>query len=163
MYLSRWYRRPAGSEPIVELRGVDSRFLKYLAVPGDADSLSITLAIDPDDGELRRALSDPDRFDMACRALPGPDQFFAEELEPLTSVRPMGGLINRLRTSPTRRRSPWCSGCTPSATPTRAPTRSTDGAARWRWPRRRCSPTPSPPIPTTRSAARGDVRGGVDA
>jgi 2-polyprenyl-6-methoxyphenol hydroxylase-like FAD-dependent oxidoreductase len=98
MYLSRWYRRPAGSEPIVELRGVDSRFLKYLAVPGDADSLSITLAIDPDDAELRRALSDDDRFDVACRNLPGPDQFFAEDLVPITPVRPMGGLINRLRT-----------------------------------------------------------------
>ncbi len=97
MYLSRWYRRPAGSTPVAELRGVDSGFVKYLAVPGDGDTLSITLGIRPEDGDLRRALSDPDRFDTACRALPGPDQFFTEELHPLTSVLPMGGLINRLR------------------------------------------------------------------
>src|SRR5690606_19404696 len=63
------------------------------------DSLSITLAIRPDDDELRRALLDPARFDEACRRLPGPDRFFAElDLDPLGPVRPMGGLINRLRT-----------------------------------------------------------------
>lgn len=99
MYLTRWYRRPPSDEPLPESRGMDAGFVKYLAVPGDNDSLSITLAIRPDDSELRRALLDPERFDDACRRLPGPDRFFAEiDLEPLGPVRPMGGLINRLRT-----------------------------------------------------------------
>lgn len=99
MYLTRWYRRPPGDQPLPESRGMDAGFVKYLAVPGDNDSLSITLAIRPDDDELRRALLDPARFDEACRRLPGPDRFFAElDLDPLGPVRPMGGLINRLRT-----------------------------------------------------------------
>src|SRR6202042_704282 len=37
-------------------------------------------------------------FDRACRVLPGPDRFFESgDVEPLGPVRPMGGLINRLR------------------------------------------------------------------
>lgn len=99
MYLTRWYRRPPSDEPLPESRGMDAGFVKYLAVPGDNDTLSITLAIRPDDSELRKALLDADRFDEACRRLPGPDRFFAEiDLEPAGPVRPMGGLINRLRT-----------------------------------------------------------------
>ncbi len=99
MYLTRWYRRPPSGQPLPESRGMDAGFVKYLAVPGDNDTLSITLAIRPDDSELRRALLDPDRFDEACRRLPGPDRFFAElDLQPAGPVRPMGGLINRLRT-----------------------------------------------------------------
>jgi hypothetical protein len=50
------------------------------------------------DAELRVALSDSGRFEWACRALPGPDQFFTiGPLEPVGGVRPMGGLLNRLR------------------------------------------------------------------
>ncbi|MBN2624144.1 MAG: hypothetical protein JXA83_12270, partial [Acidimicrobiales bacterium] len=51
-----------------------------------------------DDAALRVALSDPDGFEQACRALPGPAQFFtAGPLDPVGGVRPMGGLLNRLR------------------------------------------------------------------
>ena len=75
-----------------------SAFVKYLGVPGDGDTLSITLAIRPDDTELRKALTDPDGFEQACRLLPGPDQFFRDgPLEPVGGVRPMGGLLNRIR------------------------------------------------------------------
>lgn len=99
MYLSRWYRLPG--ERGVELDpklGGDLGFVKYLAVPGDGATLSVTLAISSADGELRDALADGDRFDAACRALPGPSRFFAEgPLEPIGGVRPMGGLVNRLR------------------------------------------------------------------
>jgi hypothetical protein len=78
--------------------GGDLGFVKYLAVPGDGHTLSITLAIRPDDKELRNALSDPDGFEAACRALPGPDQFFKDgPLEPCGGVRPMTGLLNRIR------------------------------------------------------------------
>ena len=45
MYLTRWYRRPPSGEPLPESRGMDAGFVKYLAVPGDNDTLSITLAI----------------------------------------------------------------------------------------------------------------------
>ena len=99
MYLSRWYHLPEGSFSVLDpkLMG-DLGFVKYIAVPGDGDTLSVTLAIRADDRELRVALLDPDRFERACRALPGPDQFFTTgSLEPRGPVRPMGGLLNRIR------------------------------------------------------------------
>ncbi len=99
MYLSRWYRLAPGAEADLDPKlGGDLGFVKYLGVPGDADTLSITLAIRPDDHELRAALTDPEGFEAACRLLPGPDQFFrAGPLEPMGEVRPMGGLLNRRR------------------------------------------------------------------
>ena len=99
MYLSRWYRLPTGFDIELDPKlGGDLGYVKYLGVPGDGGTLSITLAIRSEDGPLRAALSDPDGFERACRALPGPDQFFAHgPLEPIGTVRPMGGLLNRLR------------------------------------------------------------------
>jgi 2-polyprenyl-6-methoxyphenol hydroxylase-like FAD-dependent oxidoreductase len=99
MYLTRWYRlAPDRSDALDPKLGGDLRFVKYLGVPGDGDTLSITLAIRPDDTELRTALLDPDGFEEACRLLPGPDQFFrAGPLEAVGGVRPMGGLLNRRR------------------------------------------------------------------
>lgn len=98
MYLTRWYRRPWSADEIDPKLGGDLGFVKYLGVPGDGDTLSVTLAVRTADTDLRHALSDPDRFDHACRLLPGPDQFFAHgPLEPIGGVRPMTGLINRLR------------------------------------------------------------------
>jgi 2-polyprenyl-6-methoxyphenol hydroxylase-like FAD-dependent oxidoreductase len=100
MYLTRWYRLPPGFD-VLSLEpklGGDLGFVKYLGVPGDGGTLSITLAIRPDDRELRGALLDPQGFERACRLLPGPNQFFAgPELEPVGPVRPMGGLLNRIR------------------------------------------------------------------
>jgi 2-polyprenyl-6-methoxyphenol hydroxylase-like FAD-dependent oxidoreductase len=100
MYLSRWYRLPEGQDMVIDPKlGGDLGFVKYLAVPGDADTLSITLAIRPDDDELRKVLSDPAGFEAACRVLPGPRQFFDHgPLRPEGGVRPMGGLMNRMRT-----------------------------------------------------------------
>ncbi len=99
MYVTRWYRFPEGPQsPTDPKLGGDLGFVKYLGVPGDGDTLSVTLAIPADDQELRVALADPDRFDLACRLLPGPDTFFADgPRPPLSDVRPMGGLINRIR------------------------------------------------------------------
>jgi 2-polyprenyl-6-methoxyphenol hydroxylase-like FAD-dependent oxidoreductase len=99
MYLTRWYRLAADRREELDPKlGGDLQFVKYLGVPGDGDTLSITLAIRPDDGELRTALTDPDGFEEACRLLPGPDQFFrGGPLEAVGGVRPMGGLLNRLR------------------------------------------------------------------
>jgi 2-polyprenyl-6-methoxyphenol hydroxylase-like FAD-dependent oxidoreductase len=99
MYMTRWYRLPDGQQRELDPKlGGDLGFVKYLAVPGDAGTLSITLALRPDDGPLRRALSDEAVFDEACRILPGPSQFFVDgPLPPEGGVRPMGGLMNRLR------------------------------------------------------------------
>jgi 2-polyprenyl-6-methoxyphenol hydroxylase-like FAD-dependent oxidoreductase len=100
MYLTRWYRSSdAVATPLGPKAGGDLGYLKFLVVPGDAATVSATLAIPIEDRELRRTLSNPERFDRACRALPGPDEWFgALDLEPIGGVRPMGGLINRLRT-----------------------------------------------------------------
>lgn len=99
VYLSRWYRLPAGADVALDPKlGGDLGFVKYLGVPGDGNTLSVTLAVRADDRELRGLLSDPDGFEHACRLLPGPDRFFAAgPLEPIGGVRPMGGLVNRLR------------------------------------------------------------------
>jgi 2-polyprenyl-6-methoxyphenol hydroxylase-like FAD-dependent oxidoreductase len=100
MYLTRWYRLPPGFD-VLSLDpklGGDLGFVKYLGVPGDGGTLSITLALRPEDRALRVALSDADGFERACRLLPGPNQFFAgPDLEPVGGVRPMGGLLNRIR------------------------------------------------------------------
>lgn len=98
MYLTRWYRLPPGYEVDMAKLGGDLQFVKYLAVPGDGHTLSITLALDPTDKALRHTLSDDANFEAACRALPGPSQFFEHgPLEPCGGVRPMTGLLNRLR------------------------------------------------------------------
>ncbi len=99
VYLTRWYRRPAGLSVNVDARlGGDFGYLKYLAIPCDGSTFSVTLAVRSKDTELRSRLLDPAAFDRACRVLPGPDRFFeAGEVESLGPVRPMGGLINRLR------------------------------------------------------------------
>lgn len=98
MYLTRWYVDPALEIPQDAKLGGDLGFVKYLGIPGDAGTLSVTLAVRTKDRDLRRALEDPDRFDLACRLLPGPDFFFGHgPLEPIGGVRPMTGLLNRLR------------------------------------------------------------------
>ncbi|MBI2705893.1 MAG: NAD(P)-binding protein [Actinobacteria bacterium] len=98
MYLSRWYRWTAGLDGLDPKLGGDLGFVKFLGVPGDGDTLSITLAIASNDADLRRALADPARFDLTCQLLPGPNQFFARgPIEPLGDVRPMAGLLNRVR------------------------------------------------------------------
>jgi len=98
MYLTRWYHRPWSTEEIDPKLGGDLGFVKYLGVPGDGNTLSVTLAVRTADSDLRHALTDGERFDQACHVLPGPDQFFAHgTLDPIGDVRPMTGLINRLR------------------------------------------------------------------
>jgi 2-polyprenyl-6-methoxyphenol hydroxylase-like FAD-dependent oxidoreductase len=99
VYLTRWYRLPQGSPTDVDARlGGNFGYLKYLAVPCDGSTFSVTLAVRSSDDELRKMLLDPDAFDRACHLLPGPDRFMGlGPVEPLGPVRPMGGLINRLR------------------------------------------------------------------
>jgi 2-polyprenyl-6-methoxyphenol hydroxylase-like FAD-dependent oxidoreductase len=98
-YVTRWYRLPVDAQVELDPKlGGDLGFIKYLAVPGDGGALSVTLAVRSDDHDLRAALADDDRFDLACRTLPGPDRFFAAgPLQPIGGVRQMGGLLNRVR------------------------------------------------------------------
>ncbi|HUE07920.1 MAG TPA: FAD-dependent oxidoreductase [Acidimicrobiales bacterium] len=100
VYLTRWYRLPQGTPTSdVDARlGGNFGYLKYLAVPCDGSTFSVTLAVRSSDDELRKMLLDAGAFDRACRLLPGPDRFMGlGPVEPLGPVRPMGGLINRLR------------------------------------------------------------------
>lgn len=99
VYLSRWYRRPGGFAVDGEAKaGGDHGFLKYLAIPGDGDIASITLALRTTDSEMRALLSDNDRFDVAAGRYEGARALFAQgDVEPVTDVLPMGGLINRRR------------------------------------------------------------------
>lgn len=99
MYLSRWYRIAEGAEAALDAKALgDLGFVKYIAVPGDGATLSVTLAIRADDHDLRVALLDDDRFELACRTLPGPDAVFAATTpQPVGPVRPMTGLLNRIR------------------------------------------------------------------
>ncbi len=99
MYLSRWYELPETPEIELDAKlGGDLGFVKFLGVPGDGQTLSITLAVRTADKELRAALGDEEGFETACRVLPGPDRFFRDgPLVPIGGVRPMGGLLNRRR------------------------------------------------------------------
>jgi 2-polyprenyl-6-methoxyphenol hydroxylase-like FAD-dependent oxidoreductase len=112
VYLTRWYRLPTDAPIDVDARlGGNFGYLKYLAVPCDGSTFSVTLAVRSTDDELRKRLMDPDAFDRACRLLPGPDRFMAREhVEPIGPVRPMGGLINRLRRFTDRERRPLVTG-----------------------------------------------------
>ena len=112
IYLTRWYRRPSELKVDVDPRlGGDFGYLKYLAIPCDGSTFSVTLAVRAGDKELRSLLLKPDAFDRACRVLPGPDRFFAlDAVEPVGPVRPMGGLINRLRHFTDRAGQPLVTG-----------------------------------------------------
>ena len=98
MYLTQWYRRSDDLDLMIDpkLAG-DLGFVKYLAVPGDGGTVSITLAVRTADRDLRDALRDTERFGLACQELPGPDRFFSGGMEPIGDIRPMTGLINRIR------------------------------------------------------------------
>ena len=99
MYLTRWYRNPNGVQLGRDVRiAGDHDFVKYLAIPADGDTFSITLAVHVDDAEIRGLLSDPERFHAAAAMMEGPAWFLGQDgAVPASDVLPMGGLINRLR------------------------------------------------------------------
>ena len=101
MYLSRWYQLPAGFDAPARRRSsaATSGYVKYLGVPGDGGTLSITLAVRAADTELRRRCPTPTGFDAACRhpARAGRCSSPTARSSRSAGVRPMGGLLNRLR------------------------------------------------------------------
>ncbi|HMJ76634.1 MAG TPA: FAD-dependent oxidoreductase [Iamia sp.] len=99
VYLTRWYRRPGGFALGGEAKaGGDHGFLKYLAIPGDGEVASVTLAVRSSDTEMRARLADADRFDLTAGMLEGARALFDQgDVEPVTDVLRMGGLINRRR------------------------------------------------------------------
>jgi 2-polyprenyl-6-methoxyphenol hydroxylase-like FAD-dependent oxidoreductase len=99
VYLTRWYRFQGEVDLAKHTRlGGDLGWLKFLAIPGDGDTLSATLAVRTQDRDVRALLADAKRFDTALRMLPGPAALLEEtRAEAITDVLPMAGLINRLR------------------------------------------------------------------
>ena len=100
LYLTRWYRHPrpggAGAGSVALTLG-NLEALSYLAVPGDGRTQAVTLAVRAADADLRAALGTDDGFHRACGLVPGLAPLVAPPAEPLGPVRPMGGLVNRLR------------------------------------------------------------------
>ena len=135
IYLTRWYARPAAALPPDPKLGGDLGFVKYLAVPGDGDTLSVTLAV-----PRRRPRAPPGARSTRigstspATSCPGPTCSSARRAAPradrAASVR-WAACSTGSAASPTTTASPWSSGSTPSATPTRPPTRCTAAAARW--------------------------------
>jgi 2-polyprenyl-6-methoxyphenol hydroxylase-like FAD-dependent oxidoreductase len=100
VYFSRFYRLLDGAEPPPRSGPVasDLGYLKYGIFVGDNRTFSLTLAIPTDDHELRRVLTDPQRFDATGRQLIATAPWLDGRAEPLgDDVHVMGGLINRWR------------------------------------------------------------------
>ena len=151
MYLTRWYRTPDVEVPVDAKLGGDLGFVKFLGIPGDGGTLSITLAMRTADSDLRTALSDADRFDQACRMLPGARQFFGNgphgaDRRRAAHDRPAQPAARASWTTTARRR---CSASTRWATATPPRTRSTGAGARSPRCRRCCSPTRPPSTQAT--------------
>lgn len=99
-YLTRFYRlSPGRTLPGGIVQTARRRAgVSYSCVPADNGTFSITLAVESGDGELRRHVLEPGRFEGVCGLLPGIDQLTEPDFAtPLTDVQAMGGLVNRLR------------------------------------------------------------------
>ena len=111
VYLTRWYRAATAVVALDPRIAGDLGYLKFMAVPGDGGTLSVTLAVRSRDSELRSRLMEPRHFDRATSLLPGPSRFFADGgAEPIGPVHPMGGLVNRLRRYTGADRQPLVTG-----------------------------------------------------
>jgi 2-polyprenyl-6-methoxyphenol hydroxylase-like FAD-dependent oxidoreductase len=100
VYFSRFYAMrpdaelPAFAGPVA----ADMGFLKYAIFLGDNGTFSITYAIESSDDELRKALVQPENFEIVARSLFGVAPFRADGIaDPITDVHVMAGLRNRYR------------------------------------------------------------------
>jgi flavin-dependent dehydrogenase len=115
-YFTRFYRRAFGAPDLPLERGFTSggSFDRYscLVFPGDAGTFSVTFGVLPEDRALR-GLLDPVAFGDAVRAIPALAPWIEPaHAEPISEVRMMAGLANRLRT-PTSGGRPTVLGWTP--------------------------------------------------
>ncbi|MCH7789536.1 MAG: FAD-dependent monooxygenase [Acidobacteria bacterium] len=80
-YLTRFYRlQPGRSLPGGVLQTSSRRAgLSYSCVGADNGTFSITIAVESTDGELRRHLLAPGRFEAVCQMLPGIDTLTDEQ------------------------------------------------------------------------------------
>ena len=100
-YVSRFFRLRPGATPPPLNRGFTSgaSFDRYscLVFPGDNDTFSITFGTLPEDRDLR-PLGEAAAFDRAVAAIPSLAWWADEQnVEPISAVRSMTGLKNRLR------------------------------------------------------------------
>jgi 2-polyprenyl-6-methoxyphenol hydroxylase-like FAD-dependent oxidoreductase len=100
LYFSRFFQLHEGAEfpaqtgPI----GGDLGYLKFGVFPGDNRTFSITLAAGVADRELRRQLTDPDRFITIAAQIPATAAHVeVDRSQPITGVNVMAGLLNRRR------------------------------------------------------------------
>jgi 2-polyprenyl-6-methoxyphenol hydroxylase-like FAD-dependent oxidoreductase len=97
-YSTRFYRlRPGASPPDQSgIVGADLGYMKYAVFPGDSGIFSVTLAA-PTDDEPFRAVLRPAPFAAAAEALPAIRPWLEpDRSEPMTEVRGMGNLRNRI-------------------------------------------------------------------
>jgi 2-polyprenyl-6-methoxyphenol hydroxylase-like FAD-dependent oxidoreductase len=100
VYFSRFYRMRRGPSAPAYIGPVaaDLGYLKYAIFLGDNDTFSITYAVERDDEELRRRLTDADAFEITARSLVATAPWRAPGVaEPITDVHVMAGLRNRSR------------------------------------------------------------------
>jgi 2-polyprenyl-6-methoxyphenol hydroxylase-like FAD-dependent oxidoreductase len=97
IYLSRFYRRPAGDDAPIGYVGGRRAGLGFVVAGADNGTYSATLAVDADDDELRSHLLDPDRFEAVLPLFREMEPVVRGGGTPITPVQAMGGLINRIR------------------------------------------------------------------
>ncbi|HTL84595.1 MAG TPA: FAD-dependent oxidoreductase [Acidimicrobiia bacterium] len=100
VYFSRFYRTLPGADvpPFVGPTAADIGYLKYAIFVGDNDTFSITFAVESDDETLRKAIVDPEKFEVVARSLLGVAPWREPGIaEPITDVHVMAGLRNRYR------------------------------------------------------------------
>jgi 2-polyprenyl-6-methoxyphenol hydroxylase-like FAD-dependent oxidoreductase len=96
VYVTRWYAIDQ-SVPVAPILG-DLGYLSYLAMPCDAGTLAVAVAVHPSDRELRACLLDDEGFDRLVSGLPHIGASLnTATARPIRSSRPMAGLVNRLR------------------------------------------------------------------
>lgn len=97
IYLSRFYRTPAGTEAPMGYQGGRRAGLGFVVAGADNGTYSATLAVPADDAELRAHLMDPDRYEAVLPLFREMEPVVTRGGEPITPVQAMGGLINRIR------------------------------------------------------------------
>jgi 2-polyprenyl-6-methoxyphenol hydroxylase-like FAD-dependent oxidoreductase len=98
VYFSRFYRVEGVAPEYVGPAAADLGYLKFAIFLGDNDTFSVTYALESDDEELRKQMSDPEKFETVSRAIVPVQPWRARGVSmPITDVHVMAGLRNRYR------------------------------------------------------------------